>query len=153
MIDMRPFMERYRPNEVREWYDYWYSERQVVVKMKPARKFHSCWSLINSCGLAKRRVNSPIEATSSGRAKKKRKSRELNAEALLATWRQLIEKSKKDVEELWSSSAPNLFAEKQFNETCAKQYPHCSVCQYFVPVKKTSTKEDTAESPTKIPAR
>ncbi|KAH7673144.1 jmjC domain containing protein, partial [Aphelenchoides avenae] len=97
-----------------------------------------------------RRANSPIEPTADA-SKRKRKGREVDAETLLATWKHLTEKTKKEVDELWAASAPNLFAEKQHNAKCARQYPHCSVCQYFVPFKKI--RDTSAESPTKMPSR
>jgi hypothetical protein len=44
-----------------------------------------------------------------------------------------IHEACKPMSDLWANQPVNLYAEKQHNEKWGKQFPHCSVCQYFFP--------------------
>ncbi|VDM65686.1 unnamed protein product [Strongylus vulgaris] len=39
---------------------------------------------------------------------------------------------------LWASESVNFFAEKAFNQSAARSWPHCAVCQYFQPLHMSS---------------
>lgn len=40
-IDMRPFMEAFRPEEFKEWSQYWYGERVVTEKSNGLKRMFS----------------------------------------------------------------------------------------------------------------
>ncbi|VDO93762.1 unnamed protein product [Heligmosomoides polygyrus] len=47
---------------------------------------------------------------------------------------------------LWSNETVNFFAERTFNQSASKVWPHCAVCQYFQPLHMSTT---TREIPQK----
>ncbi|KAL3120823.1 hypothetical protein niasHT_008115 [Heterodera trifolii] len=117
-IDMRPFMEKYRPNEYKEWLDYWYGEAPTPYSPKT------------------RAMSVRRGSTSSQPASKSGSVGTNNSDDSLpvpCTKRQkAIFKARKLMDALWANKPVDLYAEKVHNSRSGRLYPHCAVCQFFL---------------------
>uniref|UniRef100_A0A914HNN2 [Histone H3]-trimethyl-L-lysine(9) demethylase n=1 Tax=Globodera rostochiensis TaxID=31243 RepID=A0A914HNN2_GLORO len=104
-IDMRPFMEKYRPNEYKEWLDYWYGEQPASYNRAKSGSKSSSVETSNSD------ASLPVPCTKRQKA---------------------IFKARKLMDALWANRPVDLYAEKVHNSRSGRLYPHCVVCQYFV---------------------
>src|SRR4051812_39307930 len=91
-IDMRPFMEKFRPAEFPEWNEYWYGTRQSLKSMENLTSYSYC-------------LNHHFAESKGKKSPSPKSPAELERDRLLS-------KAKKSVVNLWSSKPPNLFAEK-----------------------------------------
>ncbi|KAI1720109.1 jmjC domain, hydroxylase domain-containing protein [Ditylenchus destructor] len=107
-INMSPFMQKYRPEEYEEWFDYWYGERHSALGPRKKKSKKSMTPEIKSQEMT---FHDPTLAQRTSR----------------------IARAKQNVKELWSDLPVNLFIEKEYNRKRGELYPHCSVCQYFTP--------------------
>lgn len=41
--------------------------------------------------------------------------------------------AKKELIGLWANTCVHMLPEQEYNMKMAKLYPHCSICQYFIP--------------------
>ncbi|RCN38434.1 hypothetical protein ANCCAN_15641 [Ancylostoma caninum] len=51
---------------------------------------------------------------------------------------------------LWANESVNFFAEKAFNQSAARSWPHCAVCQYFQPLHMSSYCREIPERSTRL---
>lgn len=107
-------MKKYRPDEFEDWYNFWYGERTVILRSD--------------------RSDTPtelpvVDLPSIDQAVK---------DSFLE---QLVE-ARNDYNYLWHHQH-DFKEECQYNKTQAKYYPHCAVCQYFVPQNDKETKLDS----------
>uniref|UniRef100_A0A7I4Y7A7 [histone H3]-trimethyl-L-lysine(9) demethylase n=1 Tax=Haemonchus contortus TaxID=6289 RepID=A0A7I4Y7A7_HAECO len=147
-IDMTPYMKKYRRDQFEKWYSYWYLPKPSTdidyLPKKKKKKRDETSSIENfSIESAKRRrtseKNEIIEAVSSyGSRSSETTESQLS---LRDSWKHRITM-------LWSNEPVNFFAERTFNQTAARIWPYCAVCQYFQPIHmSTSAKEAPERSP------
>lgn len=106
------------------------------------RKTSCCKKLVNFfavnfnfLGSKRKKSSSPFEesvlAFNNHYAKQKRK----------------IQLAKKELTGLWANTCVDLLPEKEYNLKMGKLFPHCCVCQYFLPQNFWIKKEPTENLP------
>ncbi|KAE9553545.1 hypothetical protein FO519_003238 [Halicephalobus sp. NKZ332] len=110
-IDMREFVEKYRPEEFEKWRKFWYCSRPFIKPEEIKRKVTS------------RRLEQLFPYLTESQAK-----------AALIFSEQFVKAS--DTYNLFHgvfSNIPNMEEDRKFNRIQSNSPPHCAVCQYLVP--------------------
>ncbi|KAE9420848.1 hypothetical protein Angca_007185, partial [Angiostrongylus cantonensis] len=148
-IDMTPFMKKYRKNKFEKWYSYWYlpmptkdapSKRLPRFSIKTVRKGQK---LVHGSKLNLSSFNHI------GRNRTERNFCPLHIaheqETRDATLTLTINYRFIHLAALWSNQSTNFSAEKTFNQSIARLWPHCAVCQYFQPLHITTSSIDVPQ--------
>uniref|UniRef100_A0A1I7TSF1 [histone H3]-trimethyl-L-lysine(9) demethylase n=1 Tax=Caenorhabditis tropicalis TaxID=1561998 RepID=A0A1I7TSF1_9PELO len=157
-IEMRHFMAQYRKKEVELWYFYWYGGgrmRWAPQKKKdiPKKRRHEL-ALAIAAKRARAAAANNEESSSDGSGSEAEGSSFMKSLPGYTIknyqerpdYEDLMRKFKRETKCLRSNYTIDLFQEKLYNKDKQREWPHCSVCQFFQPIHMTAIKNTVPHS-------
>ncbi|CAI2332999.1 unnamed protein product [Caenorhabditis sp. 36 PRJEB53466] len=166
-IDMSHFMAKYRPDEVTTWWSYWYGggrlawtpkSKKELAKKRPAGRAVATMTAAKRARLGTSTGTDGSCSDGSGSEPeisafmRAHPNYEIHNLQIKPDYDELMRRFKRETKLIRSDHRIDFYREKGLNADKQREWPHCSVCQYFQPMHMVAFTWDIPETSRRLAA-